>query len=542
MVRRPWLFAMRGVHLPAPWRDANGHEVHLLLHNRRQMPVGQGGFHVGSLRRVLGSEYLSPPFDDCNRFESADFLYVYDCGSSPKAAVEREIKDLLSHRPDRQLDILFLSHFDVDHICGTPKLLGAKRKRSPGFAVDTIVLPYIDHAERLLAFARATVTSLNRGSRVPDFFRRMVIDPGEALDDFRPRQIIFVEGEEPPTDDEAGTIPDPDIGPWSGGGPDRRSEDGFGFKIEASHADTVFDRGGAAGQYGRRAVRVRRLGRGRRPGAASMLLMANVAFRVHDWGGTLGWRLLPHVRPAPKAAITAFERAAETELKWPAGSFRTNIEIASVREEAVTKHRMKLARAYRAIFGGANKNLTSMSLYSGPANPQEADGWTIAPYLAPHHETKIGWMGTGDAPLKDLAEISAFERFYSDEMVRVASFMLPHHGSIENSNPARLVSDADVYVAAADPRHDWEHPSDALRLAVRNAGKFVAVVREQRRTAFDETILITWGKGRDQVEARLLEAACTTHVETDEGIRLKWRGPNDAHWIGAIGAALPLRR
>ncbi|MBD9560650.1 MBL fold metallo-hydrolase [Ensifer sp. ENS03] len=504
------------------------------------MPVGQGGFHVGALRRVLGDEYLSPPFDDCSRFGGADFLYVYDCGSSPKSGVEREIKDLLSHRAERRLDILFLSHFDVDHICGTPKLLGAKRKRSPGFAVDTIVLPYVDHAERFLAFARATVEGLDRGSSVPDFFRRMVIDPAEALSDFDPRQIIFVEGDEPPTDDEAGTIPDPDIGPWSGGGEGKRpgSEDGFSFKIEAAHAGTSFDRKETVEQPSDRTVRVRRLRGGRRSAGASILLVANVAFRVHDLRGKLGWRLLPHVRPATKAAVAAFEKAAEIELKWTAGSFRTKIANASVREEAVTKHRMKLARAYRAIFG-KNKNLTSMSLYSGPANPQEADGWTIAPNLAPHHETKIGWMGTGDAPLKDVDDIATFEHFFSDDIIRVASFMFPHHGSIENSNPARLVSDADIYVAAADPRHDWEHPSNALRHAAYYTGKAVAVVREQRRTAFDECILVTWGEGRNQVEARLLQATCTTYVDPDEGVRVKLRGPHADRRVSA-NTPLPL--
>ncbi|MGO7371742.1 MBL fold metallo-hydrolase [Rhizobium leguminosarum] len=480
---------------------------------------------MGSLRRVLGGEYLSPPFDDCSRFGDANFLYVYDCGSSPKSGVEREIKDLLSHRPERQLDILFLSHFDVDHICGTPKLLGAKRKRTPGFAVDTIVLPYIDHSERLLAFARATAEESDRGSRVPDFFRRMVIDPGEALGDFDPRQIIFIEGDEPPTDDEAGTIPDPDIGPWSGSGPEKRSEDGLGFKMEASHIDATFDHEEAARQAGKWTTRIRRLGRRRSPGGASMLLVANAAFRVHDWGGMLGWRLLPHVRPAPKEAITAFESAAESELKWTAGSFRTKIALALAREEVVTKHRMKLARAYRAVFGKTNKNLTSMSLYSGPTNPQEADSWALAPYLVPHHETKIGWMGTGDAPLRDPADISAFEHFYSQEMMRVASFVFPHHGSIENSDPARLVSDADIYVAAADPRHDWKHPSDALRQAAYNAGRVVAVVREQRCTAFDECILIAWGEGREQAVSHLLQATCIAHMEQDESFRLKLRGP-----------------
>lgn len=256
-----------------------------------------------------------------------------------------------------------------------------------------------------------------------------------------------------------------------------------------------------------------------------MLLASNIAFRVHDWGGTLGWRLLPHVRPAPKAAIDAFERAAETELHWPSGEFRKRIASIKVREEVVTKHRKKLARAYRAIFGTAKKNQTSLSLYSGPANPHEADGWTIAPWLADHDETKIGWLGTGDAPLKDAADIAAFEQFYADELIRVSSFMLPHHGSIENSDPARLVSDADVYFAAADPRLDWEHPSEALHAAVHNAAKAFVQVREQRRTAFDESFLVAWGEGRDEMMTHLIKSTFRVEHQFAGALRLTLKGP-----------------
>ncbi|WP_143240128.1 hypothetical protein [Agrobacterium sp. DSM 25558] len=488
---------MHGVRLPQPWKNSDGRYVNLVLHDRRQMPVGQGGFHVGSLRHVKGGEYRHPPFDDSARFKGAEFLYVYDCGSSPKTEVEREIKDLISHRSERHLNILFLSHFDLDHICGTPMLLGARRKRLPGFTVDTIVLPYVDHVERLISFARATSISLERGRSVPDFFRRMIINPVAALSEFDPRQIIFVEGDEPPSDGDAGTMPDPDLGPWSGSGPETRLEIGFGFRIEASY--TVSDSDPARSAL-RPEVRIRRLGGGQGSAAVSSLLARDFAFRVHDWGGVLGWRLTPHVRSAPKAAIEAFERAAEVELKWAAGSFRSKIAVSSVRLETVTKHRMKLARAYGAIFGKSNKNLTSMSLYSGPANPEEADGWTITPVLLPHLETKIGWMGTGDTPLKDVHDISTFERFYSNDMKRITTFMFPHHGSIENSEPGQLVSQADTFVAAADPSHDWEHPSKQLCKAASLTGAAVEVVMKQRKTAFDESVLVTWGDDRDELE------------------------------------------
>lgn len=484
--------ADRGVCLLPPCRDAEGREVPLLLHDRRQMPVGQGGFHVGALHKVKGGEFRAPPFDDCARFAGAEFLYVYDCGAVPKAAVENEIRDLLKHRPERKLDILFLSHFDTDHICGTPRLLGADRKRAPGFTVDTIVLPYVDDAERLLAFARASTSELEGGARVSAFFRDMVIDPGAALGAFGPRQIIFIEGDERPSDEDVGSVFDPDVGPWSGSSPGVPREGSLRFKVEGIHdgADYL----GSKFEVPQRPVSMRRLGfLGQRVGSVSMLLASSIAFHIHDWVGSFGWRLLPYVRSAPKGAIAVFERAAEEKLHWPKGEFRKRVTEVAVRKELVTRHRMKLASAYGEIFGKANKNLTSLSLYSGPANFRQASSLVFTPWLAPRGEAKISWLGTGDAPLKTPADISAFEQFYAAELDHVSSFMLPHHGSIENSDPEHLISDADIYIAAADPCHAWEHPSETLCDAVFGAGKRFHVVRAQRRTALDESFLVVWG-------------------------------------------------
>lgn len=431
-------------------------------HDRRQMPVGQGGFHVGALATIdsqrpgiVGSKGLS-------RFREADFLYVYDCGSEPKKQVVREIGRFAKERTRRKLDMLFLSHFDRDHICGTPDLLS----KTKGFQVDTILLPFVDDAERIIAFARTAAASATGNGAISRFFREMIVDPVGTLQGFDPRQIIQVaagDGGPPiegsPTDPPRHDDPDsPTAWKLTGSG------------MEARHRPTVFSppNGGAAA------------------GRANVVVARDPSIHIHSRSGAFEWLLKPWVKPADPAAVALFCAEAERELRWVAGSFRIRMANPDDRRYVVTRGRTKLARAYRTAF--IDKNLTSMSLYSGPLQPEALHALPLDPLLQRHPETKIGWMGTGDAHLKTDAEIDEFERFYQDELDFVSSFAFPHHGSIKNSNPDRLVSNADHWVASADPIHDWLHPHPSLQAAAVEKGR-MRWVRSTERSAFDEAVL-----------------------------------------------------
>lgn len=83
-------------------------------------PVGQGGFYIGKI----------PTFD-------GTFNFVYDCGSSSKKiyldeAISRYKKNINGHG----IDMLVISHFDMDHISGIEDLLKDIHH------VDYVVIPY----------------------------------------------------------------------------------------------------------------------------------------------------------------------------------------------------------------------------------------------------------------------------------------------------------------------------------------------------------------------------------------------------------------
>lgn len=71
-----------------------------------------------------------------------------------------------------------------------------------------------------------------------------------------------------------------------------------------------------------------------------------------------------------------------------------------------------------------------------------------------------------------------------------STFVLPHLGSIHNSDPDRLVSQADYWVVAAEPVHRrWEHPAEEVRAAAEERGAF-RHVRGEPETEFSEVMLV----------------------------------------------------
>jgi hypothetical protein len=221
------------------------------------------------------------------------------------------------------------------------------------------------------------------------------------------------------------------------------------------------------------------------------VVMQGGAFTVRDAVDTSGWSLIPYVRRADSDCIARFEQFAEVLFDWPVGSFRPRMASASERRLAVTRHRVKLAKAYKYAIG--DKNLTSLALWSGPDSIERAGAITIVPELEPAPTAKVAWLGTGDTYLRDGTDIDAFQHHYGDRLGNVSTFVLPHHGSIHNSDPYRLPSDADLWVACAEPIHkDWEHPASELVKAVVDRGKCFWPVKRARATGLDEQILIFW--------------------------------------------------
>ncbi|SDX03214.1 hypothetical protein SAMN05444358_102245 [Ruegeria halocynthiae] len=429
---------------------------HVLGHHRYQLPVGQGGFHVGTLRNLGLDEavWRSSLGDDA--IPLADFMYVYDCGAIPIAGAVKAVRSIVCRRVSRRLDMLFVSHFDRDHICGIPHLLHPKK----GLQVDTIVMPYLDDIERIIAFGRSAATSAE--PRAERFYRDIVVDPIGTMTQFAPRQIVMVaSGEEGDTDPGFFELPPTE--------PPRSDPDGPPWKIN----------GAGSPRSGVPSAR-------RTPEGA--IVVQKVEFNIAD-GIEGGWLLKPHVKKAPLQDREAFCAAVEVMLKWPRGSFRKKAQSKEVRRLLVTKHRTTLSRAYAWAFG--EKNETSMSLYSGPTKPEEA-GAVV--YKSKERDcARVGWLGTGDACLLDPQTVRKYQDHYSEELDWVTTFMLPHHGSAHNFDPDLPVVDAELWVAAAQPKNStWKHPAPGIVKAIKASGAKFRKVDSSPNSLLVERMVVFW--------------------------------------------------
>ena len=432
---------------------------HVLGHHRYQLPVGQGGFHVGTLRDLGKDEstWRSSIVNDA--IVSADFMYVYDCGSIPIEGVENAVRSIVAKRVSRRLDMLFVSHFDRDHVCGIPYLLHEKK----GLQVDTIVIPYLDDIDRIIAFGSSSATRAE--PRAERFYNDIVVDPIGVFEQFEPRQIIMVASDE---EDEGGsgffelpTITPPHSDP-----------DGQSWTIK----DTI----------GTRSTRGLPPVPRRTPEGA--IVMQSIEFEVAT-GTKGGWLLKPYVKKASKLDRDTFCLAVEVLLKWPRGSFREKVRNEKVRRSLVTKHLTILSRAYAWAFG--DKNETSLSLYSGPANPEEAGAVVYRSKML--DSARIGWMGTGDACFKDPKMVRNFQNHFSGELEWVSTFMLPHHGSAHNFDPTLPVVDADLWVAAAQPIHpNWKHPAPEIVKAIKASGARFRKVGSSPDSRLEERMVVFW--------------------------------------------------
>jgi hypothetical protein len=155
----------------------------------------------------------------------------------------------------------------------------------------------------------------------------------------------------------------------------------------------------------------------------------------------------------------------------------------------VTDHRTMISRAYAWTFG--DKNETSLSLYSGPLHPQSAGA--VYRNMPQSPVARVGWLGTGDAGLRDPHAVGRFRDFYRDELDWISTFVLPHHGSIHNSDPSLPVTNAELWVAAAQPTHrTWKHPAPEIVAAVKSNGAKFRKVGSAPRSLLEERMLVFW--------------------------------------------------
>lgn len=391
-------------------------------------PVGQGLFSYGILRRPDNWQKL--------------FSWVYDCGSDTsvvRSRIANGIERIKAEQEPRgegervksKIDLVFLSHFDKDHISGIKQLLGE-------FEVDTLVLPYMSFEQLILI---AIEESIDGDDPIFPFFT----DPVGYITGIEGAiiaRILFV----PPS----GTV---GPGPYTGEATPPTIPTGDVNYEEISSVMGPEESGWLQSSM----TEVRLLN----PGAS---------ITAHDY-----WEFVPYNDDPSKPIHVAFANAV---IERRAALIESGNGAESVRVVAMKE----LQKVYDKHFGhtGEARNIISLFVYSGPLRliPLEmlscssrGNGYAIhADASVVHlrwdrHGTysyrKQSIIYTGDGYLDTHSRLVRMINYFDQVRVeRCAVFQVMHHGSEGNWHKGVAESIAPCFsIFSSDPsRGKWQHP------------------------------------------------------------------------------------
>ena len=421
---------------------------------RCQYPIGQGCFSSGRIQGTQG---------ECG--QAVDFRYIYDCGSTNQRPLRAAIDGYRKRTPS--VNALFVSHLHVDHVNGIDRLLGAVR-------VNTVYIPYVDEVAPILDLIEAEEEGALSGSLI-----EARIDPRSWFGRRGVSRVVRVLA----SSDERPPVVEHEDG----------GDEGLDGRSSLTGVNRVRSGPQASGGTGGRAELVT-------VPSGSPISVAR-SRRGHHW------ILVPHVDPAPAGHKKAFMGEIRTALDLAPRLRITTARLAdALRRQATIR---SLRDCYERIIPGGSRgrhNHVSMSLYSGPAGGNYGQSWlyrtvarfaTLPAWLFTVLESTsssegveaVGWIGTGDAPLRVASVRNAWHRTYQPFGQHLSTLLLPHHGSRHNFHSEMLdFPNLHTYVASASARSRYRHPDRAVIDEVLNQGKVFVHVSERIHTGIREEI------------------------------------------------------
>jgi len=425
-----------------------------LVCTRTQQPAGQGGFHTGEL--CIGQTRLR---------------YIYDCGSTTQAHIDTAVKayaDSIGKGRDKPMvEVLFISHFDDDHIKGLETLFKHVR-------IKKAVIPYMDDFERLYLYAEAS-----SDGEVSEGFRFCMSHPYKWLRDHEVEQVVVVGGN--------GDV-----------GPQRPTTESPIPELTSEYRQTEF--------------------LDLKPNDVVQFddpLCEDVNYVMHmhhdeQFNLTNGvcaladWYFLTYVHPwkdKRSAFVNLVQQSLISKVPYIVHALRKDCVVDVLKDPECVKI---ITDCYNQVWKGAKqkKNATTMSLYSGPYTQSTflnivkrgEKGMSCCnvdtkglPVLG--MQQRAGWLLTGDAPIKEKSRLMPFLYHYYDIQDFVGVLMLPHHGSNANFNPKILsYLNAPFYsIAAGMTKY---HPHAAVQRAASAVGYSIVTTAEKASAlTFDSTFI-----------------------------------------------------
>ena len=359
----------------------------------RQEAVGHGGFHNG----VLG-------------WNKPQFRWVYDCGSWKQpgiSSLHKRVTELATRARGKSnsatrgsIDLLFVSHFDTDHVNGLNRLFAELN-------VDTVILPFVAPAIKFALVARLAKyieTNADLGT--------LIIEPTAFFSARGVRRIVFIHSKKPESPDTEAGGPDTDID-WGPTKPTEGSEPAYRGGLRPAKGEQIeTSRDIYSG------IDVSHAFSGAQYVISSNGILKDVDWifqlYAHDWEGNFDL-----VRPTVEQLVGVKLEADEFQAELKAW-----LMVQLSQKNPVTK--------LQNLFPGLVQNDISLSVYSGPER-----SFTGLRKNIEDEDYPSGWLMTGDLRLcggrtEKARRIVPWLREFKPFETEIRYLMMPHHGAAAN--------------------------------------------------------------------------------------------------------------
>lgn len=361
--------------------------------------------------------------------------------------------DTVQTTQQAQVDIVFISHFDTDHIKGLAYLI-------QNAAIKEVAIPFTTPRERFLHLCRSTFDRGNDYKQVvtdqySDFIFAFTADPAAAMR--RVAQLLESESREIVL-----TVI-----------PRERDDKDEGQHDFIQHVHIPTNR-------------------------------HNTNDIHHTSEGTPVWLFTASTLQgnADKLGAELIDSLIKQRIIKSESDLENSAKLQDIFKHEDTSS--KIADTYRSI-ADKNLNATSLILHSGPAHPEDSPAFhhmfwrgdhthKFHSILEIHSPWATGWLGCGDANLNKTTKANLFEQLFWKQKLFSSTFAPPHHGSQRDWNQHLLdafgypTESAPVCVFSADGL--YKHPSPNVIADANSRGATTYVVTTDPKSRLTETLAI----------------------------------------------------
>jgi Metallo-beta-lactamase superfamily len=371
--------------------------------------------------------------------------FVYDCGSFQRRRLSDAINDYRSKLKRRSIDVLILSHLDLDHVSGLNELLG--EGGTGRLALGDVFMPYIPPLERLALAAR--------NGRIADWYFELLSSPEAYFREKEARRVFFLkpgghDGDEAP--------------PW----PNEQSPEETYLPREGSKAEPS---GLAKPSEIQPPVDPEK--------TQSSGTKFYQASDDGSWNVGGKWIFRFFVNPLEESKLEDFQKCV-SGLRQSNHDAEGDIALIVKKWIRQKSFRKRLRPCYDRLPG--NLNRTTLSVFHGPVSQRPAlhlvrsfngegpdvfrsEDWSGRG----HHE---GFLLTGDFEPTDSRLLDEFRAHYAAYFGHISGVMVPHHGAQRTWNPefAKMLTGTRIWYVSAGIGNQYRHPGSKVVSDVTAAG------------------------------------------------------------------------